>query len=631
MNTITIPIQQGQTLAEALATKGYPNIPTNVILNKVLTGVGATYMEIVLAERNSIIIEPNVPVIIGKTINHKDALGIFKGGATDKKIEEYMSNPLVRYKKLITTPESYSRIRKAADKLGINIFSEYFCLFDECEKIAQDVDFREDIIYPIDDFFKFDQKAFVSATPKVINHDEVKKDFYILKIDPKFDYKIPIKIIATAKIKETLLNYFDILKDSKCICVFYNTITGINKLIQWLSLNQDEYAIFCSEKSVEKLSISDVYAIDNFDSFLMRKYNFFTCRYFSAVDMFPVYCPDIVMITNLNEAKHSMIDPESEAIQIQGRFRNKHTDEKRFNSICHISDFLGFDYQTDEEVLEQFDEWKKTFIYLQTRFNETSSRNVKRAIDKEFRSCCLYNYLLNKSLNENPRVNYFSVVYKYMIERTKFAYTSEQNLVRAYQNTNFYIPELVDEIDHSFNFNPTDDTINKLKNPNLSDKERIKNIITQLNNGTEPQTILDLLRDYNSTSIFKFTQDIIKAYKTFGFEYFQTKTINTIKKDLLKYEKLTLSKNRLESKEFYQAIVSKFSDKMNVPMPKAECKTMLNDVYKSFNILDNNGKPFSCTNETIKNYYDTTFDNRTGVNTVRLNAVLPDILAKISE
>ena len=40
-------------------------IPSNVILYKTLTGIGATYSEI-KAQRHSIIIEPNVPVIIGK-------------------------------------------------------------------------------------------------------------------------------------------------------------------------------------------------------------------------------------------------------------------------------------------------------------------------------------------------------------------------------------------------------------------------------------------------------------------------------------------------------------------------------------------------------------------------------------
>ena len=51
----------------------YPVIETNTILNKTITGIGATYSEI-KAPRNSIIIEPTRPVIYGKTrdTKHKD-------------------------------------------------------------------------------------------------------------------------------------------------------------------------------------------------------------------------------------------------------------------------------------------------------------------------------------------------------------------------------------------------------------------------------------------------------------------------------------------------------------------------------------------------------------------------------
>ncbi len=48
-----------------IPTEVLPQIPTDTILYKKLTGLGATYGEI-KAKRNSIIIEPNVPVIIGK-------------------------------------------------------------------------------------------------------------------------------------------------------------------------------------------------------------------------------------------------------------------------------------------------------------------------------------------------------------------------------------------------------------------------------------------------------------------------------------------------------------------------------------------------------------------------------------
>lgn len=629
MQPTLIPIQQGQTLADALIVAGHPNIPSNAILNKTLTGIGATYMEI-KAHRHSIIIEPNVPVIVGKTKEHPHTLGIYKGGATDAKIVDYLLNHSIEYKKLITTPESYSRIKKAADKLNVNIFTDYFCLFDECEKIAQDVKYRENIIFPISDFFKFENKAFVSATPKVISHDEVKNSFTIYKIDPQFDYKIPIKIYATQTINNTLLKYFETLKDSKCVCVFYNSITGINKLIELLSLNTADYMVFCSVASVDKLAISNVPAEENFDSSLMRKYNFFTCRYFSAVDMFPAQTPDVVFITNLNEAKHSMIDPESEAIQIQGRFRKTPQKQICYNSLCHISNFIGYDFQTDDEVEEEFNEWKTTFLHLQQRYKQAINKNVKRAIEREFQTCRLFPYLLNKSLNETPRVNYFSVVNKYMTERIKKCYTSENALFEAYKNTDFYAPELIDEIDHSFTFNPVSDIIIKLKNKELSDKNRILLIVSALNNNTNPHVLLDTLRNPQSAELFRFTQDTINAYNIFGNQYFNAQTIKTIRKDLAANEQLKLSNERNSSTEFYQAIITLFADKMHIPIPKNECKDLLSQTYKNFNILNAKGKPEKVTQKTVELYFDVTLDNRTGVNTVTLNSVLPAILSKIA-
>ena len=53
-------INKGEWLSDVIK-----EIPTNTILNKTMTGCGATTLEI-NAARHSIIIEPNVPVIVGK-------------------------------------------------------------------------------------------------------------------------------------------------------------------------------------------------------------------------------------------------------------------------------------------------------------------------------------------------------------------------------------------------------------------------------------------------------------------------------------------------------------------------------------------------------------------------------------
>ena len=53
-------IHKGEYLSEALKRQGYPMLPNNAIINKVMTGTGATYMELnpKLSPRNSIVIEP---------------------------------------------------------------------------------------------------------------------------------------------------------------------------------------------------------------------------------------------------------------------------------------------------------------------------------------------------------------------------------------------------------------------------------------------------------------------------------------------------------------------------------------------------------------------------------------------
>ena len=53
-------INKGEWLSDVIK-----EIPTNTILNKTMTGCGATTLEI-NAARHSIIIEPNVPVIVGR-------------------------------------------------------------------------------------------------------------------------------------------------------------------------------------------------------------------------------------------------------------------------------------------------------------------------------------------------------------------------------------------------------------------------------------------------------------------------------------------------------------------------------------------------------------------------------------
>lgn len=143
-----------------------PKIPANTILYKKLTGLGATYGEL-KADRHSIIIEPNVPVIIGKCEDSKhkaDALfGVYKGVNTED-IIEYLNKNKGRFYKILTTPESFKKVKDAFEAMDMDIRFTCFLLFDECHKVTKDVDYRNDITLPLDDFFDFEEGARFSHT-----------------------------------------------------------------------------------------------------------------------------------------------------------------------------------------------------------------------------------------------------------------------------------------------------------------------------------------------------------------------------------------------------------------------------------------------------------------------------------
>src|SRR5690606_2006246 len=143
MKTTRISIDKGQYLGDILTC-----IPNSTIVQKTVTNIGATTLELV-SSRNSIIIEPNVPVIKGKRIKNKNVLGVLEGiYAPD--IKAYLDNNEIEYKKILTTPESFGKVKQAIQESDYDFYEDFFLLFDECDRITIDIDFRESIALPLD-------------------------------------------------------------------------------------------------------------------------------------------------------------------------------------------------------------------------------------------------------------------------------------------------------------------------------------------------------------------------------------------------------------------------------------------------------------------------------------------------
>ena len=298
-------------------------IPSNTIIFKNITGIGATTLEI-NSLRHSIIIEPNVPVIKGKAKKHNNVLGVYKG-IGERNILDYLRNDSVKYKKIITTPESFEKIFLAtlleSDFDMKFIYENFFLLFDECDKITKDVGYRSDITIPMNRFFDFKNKSFISATALFPSDPRFKENsFEYISIVPTYDIAVDINLYTSNNIYSVFEELMDKLDDRKNF-IFLNSLKGIEKLISLLRIKESS-AIFCSDKALENVEGKVKFSSSMISEENFQKYNFFTSRFFSAVDIDIDYDCNIFLITDTELASYTAIDPNSEAIQVIGRFRN---------------------------------------------------------------------------------------------------------------------------------------------------------------------------------------------------------------------------------------------------------------------------------------------------------------------
>lgn len=593
METTTLELHHNEWLSDALRRGGYgENIPTNVILDKTLTGVGATYCEI-HAKRNSIIIEPNVPVIQCKLDNEEMPLEGVYSEVRPMSLRKYLTREDIPYKKILTTPESFYKIRKEAESLGIDIYSEnWFCLFDECEKITQDHDYRNAISQPIYDFFRFKNKAMVSATPLTPTHPKLYEQGFIrLKLTPIFDYKKDLTLIVTNSFNTTLKSKLEELSDSPCVCIFMNKTDCIHAIIE--QYNISDYKVFCSEKSVKKLrerGVSNVFSEINYP---LAKYNFFTCRFYSGLDItvLPIL-PDIIMLTDLRVAAFTMIDPLTEAIQIQGRFRGNGANGNTYNSLTHISTINpNMRVKSNEELATELSQFADNYTNLKVLLDQTEDIIRKQAIAKDLKSL-RYSTLIDESGEINP----FAVDNLYNEERVKSHYLSSESLYKAYEASEHFNIHLIENLytvgeDDILRINQTKKDIAKRKEI----VNALEHIRLDLNNkrisNESAKAYIDVLKQIDETAY------ILPIYRKIGYKgcencnYLKT----ALDKAVAEYDGKEAERRRFMP-DILNAIYQEFT--LGVYISKEDIKSRLKRIYTQFGIKH------KVIQSTIEDYYE---------------------------
>ncbi|MCX3266466.1 hypothetical protein [Pedobacter agri] len=316
-------------------------IPANVIINKVITGWGATYAEI-KAKRHSIILLPHKSQIANKHLKHyeEDFTQEVTEAVTVEKLKKYIKSHKSKYMKFLSTPEGLGKVIKALKDCDYDVFNQVFVLCDESHKVTTDVGYRVNISSFADNFFQFKNKAMISATPFRPSHPKLtEQGFQMIKVDHIRDIKKQIKLKCVNNLGAAFKEYIE-QYDGEMLFVFFNSLNGIKALIDNNNLIE-ECNIYCSEDGVKDFKLKGVSnAYSKIDTTNLAKINFLTSSFYNGLDIEGFeQMPDVLLLTDLSVADHTMLDPNTDVYQILGRFRqpkdSKETKD-RLRTATHI-------------------------------------------------------------------------------------------------------------------------------------------------------------------------------------------------------------------------------------------------------------------------------------------------------
>ena len=306
-------------------------LPGNCILDKGMCGCGGTTLELT-SKRNSLILVPTINLVLNKA--REGILGV-TGDTEICELIDYLKSD-VPYKKIMCTYDSF---RKVIDKIG----KDFFLLVDEYHVLFLQYKFRNKAIrYLLDNYSKFDEVCFMSATP--LTENNVLKEISSLPvIRYRWIGKLPVQVnyIPTAWWRKELHNrILECLNSDYNLHIFLNSFMTIKYMVN--KLPDIDYRVVCSKYQRDKSSLN----YQGINS-KVRKVNFYTSTAFEGTDIFDKKGKTIVVSdTNITctVSDISVLLP-----QIAGRLR----DSIYLNQIEYI--FSAVNHRYYNKTKREFD------------------------------------------------------------------------------------------------------------------------------------------------------------------------------------------------------------------------------------------------------------------------------------
>lgn len=282
----------------------WDKLPSNVLLNKGVTGCGGTYVEL-NSKRNSVILVPTIELAKNK---EKDDYLVVYGKVEDYKIVNYLNSD-IKYKKIIGTYDCLTRLLYLLDS------SKWFLLIDEYHILFNAYSFRNEAILNIlHNYDKFNGYCFMTATP--LEDDVILKEIeHIDRINLEWTRSKKIKVDirdtahTTKEVKKFILNP----EDGVNYHIFINSVSTVSRIVRETRITN--YKLVCSSNSASKSKLNIGSTLDK-----PKKFNFYTSAAFEGCDIYDPKGKTIILCdTNIST---TVLDISTLIRQIAGRLRD---------------------------------------------------------------------------------------------------------------------------------------------------------------------------------------------------------------------------------------------------------------------------------------------------------------------
>lgn len=325
----TMIFKQGCRIGEVL-----DRVPFGII-DKTITGLGATTLELTTTVRSSIIVVPTKALAYNKCIMVNTAKGdsfsMYVGSpigemtkdVTIDDVSAYLNKRADNIRKFIVVADSLPKLIDFLLELEEDVYSDYFLMIDEIDTMQADSAYRPRLEAVMDCYFnfKFYNRSSVSATISEFSNPKLKTEAY-LRIEWEQQPIRNIQTLYTTYVDDLAWNEITALLEQNTdekILVAYNSLDGIFNIMKHLSISDKDCGILCSERSMEKAKeyIDDADKSIDANGYLQKRVTFMTCAYFAGIDIMDK-CHLIIISTQLQPFTYLSVNRIS---QIAGRCR----------------------------------------------------------------------------------------------------------------------------------------------------------------------------------------------------------------------------------------------------------------------------------------------------------------------